>query len=69
MRKTDAEIKVEGMETGYIINCLIKRKEGDDSEVLFRQHGEGQLKDVVICYLDGYAVIPIEEYKELTRIK
>ena len=66
MRKTDAEIKSEGNETGYLLNCFVKPKINENATALFWQHPGGPLKDVVTCHLDGYAIVPIEEYKNLS---
>ena len=44
-------------EKGYVINCLLELKDGED--MMFRQ------KDgLAIAYLDGYAIIPMEKYNE-----
>ena len=44
-------------ESGYVRNCHISAREGDTLFSLF----EGNFRP----YLDGYAIIPIEEYERL----
>ena len=46
---------------GYIHNCTIKRKDSDEGP-LFEI-----VNDHVIARLDGYAIIPMEEYRRLTK--
>lgn len=60
-RLTDEEIKEKGKETGYVLNCTITSKNG---ERLFKQHDN----DTVTAHLDGYAIIPIEEYNKLMEL-
>jgi len=44
---------------GYLRNCYIKNRDGGDT--MFNIHN-----GVVDATLDGYAIIPIEEYNLLT---
>jgi hypothetical protein len=44
----------------FVHRCVIVKKEGDDHG-LFHQHAD----DHISAYLDGYAIIPVEEYEEL----
>ena len=44
----------------YVHNCLIERRENEKAAILF------YVEDSEIgVYLNGYAVIPLEKYKEL----
>lgn len=45
---------------GYVRNCLLIRRDTDESPYLF--HADG---DVCTPALDGYAIIPVEEYQRL----
>lgn len=44
---------------GYVKNCLIKPKSGD---ILFIE-----TKDSVVPCLNGYAIVPLEEYNDLLK--
>ena len=46
----------------YVKNCLMTPKK--PNELLFTQQGE-----LAVAHLDGYAVIPIEEYNALKVYK
>lgn len=48
-------------EKGYVRNCLVVAKEGDKK--LFGVKPDG----TYIAFLDGYAIIPMEEYEKLTN--
>jgi hypothetical protein len=41
-------------------NCLIVAREGDDPAELFSRSADGEHVD---CYLDQYAIIPIEMFE------
>ena len=56
----EAEIKVINSPRGYVRNCLIHTGELGETGALFYKE-----KGIVTCELDGYAIIPIEEYEEL----
>ena len=47
----------------YVTNCYVKRRETDPSPYLFFQTPDGES---LRPHLNGYAIIPIEEYRELT---
>ena len=49
---------------GFVINCFVKAKPNETELVLFNEDKNG----VVTAWLDGYAIVPIEEYYELTGI-
>jgi|GEM_PF-6206563 len=53
------------MNHSYIKNCFIKMKHGD-TDIFHGTVKNGILEDVTVK-LDGYAVIPIDEYKLLAR--
>ena len=55
-----AGVKENGM--AYVTNCTIKPREGDP--ILFEIEG-----DVINPKLDGYAIIPVEEYNDLIKNK
>lgn len=46
----------------FIKNCIISAKEND---TLFASNKDGQ----IIARLDGYAIIPVEEYKKMKSKK
>ena len=47
----------------YVCNCFVKRREDSPSEFMFNQTvGAGS----ITAHLNGYAIIPLEEYYELT---
>jgi hypothetical protein len=46
----------------YITNCYLKRRDGDDSPYLFRDDQDGN----IIVHLDGYAIVPADEYHDLS---
>jgi len=56
--------RLEPIQDSYLRNCIIKLNPKDSEEciALFEQIG-----DKIICRLDSYAIIPIEEYKKLTQ--
>lgn len=47
-------------EKGFVINCLINPRE-EDCPLFHDPNNDGTL----VAKLDGYAIIPIEEYEEL----
>ena len=47
---------------GFVHNCLTVRREGDKSAHMFKQLGD----DSLTACLNGYAIIPMEEYAKLT---
>ena len=53
----------KGATRSYITNCFIGPRPGEN-KVLFEPPGKDDTGDVIVR-LDGYAVIPIEEYKRL----
>lgn len=54
---------MEKPKTGsFVFNCLIKRREYDDS-ILFEELG-----DNIIVRLDNYAIVPREEYESLLQL-
>lgn len=48
-------------DVGYVKNCIIKRRKDDKSNYLFFADGDKG----VIAFLDGYAIIPVEEYNRM----
>lgn len=48
-------------ENSYLHGCLIKKRDDDPSRALFTLTGE----TVMACHLNGYAIVPIEEYYRL----
>ena len=46
---------------GFVHNCLIVRREGDTSPHMFSQNSERCTPT-----LNGYAIIPMEDYAKLT---
>ena len=46
---------------GWLRNCQIMPRDGED--VLFSTNGDG-----IRPYLDGYAIIPVEEYNRLKAL-
>lgn len=48
-------------EKGYIWNCFLHPRRGDG--VLFTEAADGSLRP----HLNGYAIIPIEEFNRLAR--
>ena len=50
--------KQDQYENGYVKNCIINAKEG---ETAFSIDTKGKITP----YLDGYAIIPVEEYERL----
>lgn len=48
---------------GFLHNCFIKPREEDEGP-LFEQTDDG-----LFCRLDGYAIIPREEYEGLLAMK
>jgi hypothetical protein len=63
--KTDIS-SIKNPENGYVINSYIKyRDDGSDHlPYLFRQQQKYRI-DILTAHLDGYAIIPIEEYERL----
>jgi len=54
--------KYEKLEDGsYLHNCFLVRRNNDPSNILFYQDGDNG----VTARLNGYAIIPLEEYFEL----
>lgn len=51
---------IKNPEDGYLINCHLVCRE-DRAVTLFEQRANG----ILTAHLDGYAIIPIEEYEEL----
>lgn len=50
---------IETPEDGYVINCHVNPKD-DQVGDMFRPSAKG-----VTAHLDGYAIIPMEEYEKL----
>uniref|UniRef100_A0A6M3LEU0 Uncharacterized protein n=1 Tax=viral metagenome TaxID=1070528 RepID=A0A6M3LEU0_9ZZZZ len=48
-----------GKNGSYLHNCVIVRRENDPVEMLFRND------DNITAFLNGYAIIPLEEYYKL----
>jgi hypothetical protein len=48
-------------EKPYVKNCFLYRRESDATSCLFYGKDEDEIKP----YLDGYAIIPIEDYKAM----
>ena len=46
----------------FVHNCYIARRRGEKAPLLFRQESDGSK---LIAFLNGYAIIPLEEYKKL----
>ena len=56
-------MKHEKCEDGsYLGNCHLQRRENDPAPYLFNQSGT----EYISCCLNGYAIIPLEEYQKLT---
>lgn len=51
------------LDGSYIVNCFIDRRETDPSPSLFYQKDA----ESIIVRLNGYAIIPIEKYRKLTK--
>jgi len=49
----------------FVYNCHIKKRSDDASLYLFKQLENGH----IIAALNGYAIIPLEEYNELIGVK
>ena len=49
---------VSGAESSYVKNCYIEPRQGM-KDFVFSQDTKGR----ILAHLDGYAIIPIEEYK------
>jgi hypothetical protein len=47
----------------FVRNCLINRRKEDASPHMFYQDSEASY---ISAFLNGYAIIPLEEYAELT---
>lgn len=47
---------------GFLRNCIIVPRKDETAETLFLLDTEN---DTVHCYLDGYAIIPRDEYEAL----
>lgn len=47
----------------YVHNCIINRRENEKAPRLFSKNIEDE---GIVTQLNGYAIIPIEEYFELT---
>jgi hypothetical protein len=47
--------------TSYLKNCILN---GRDGEIIFSMDEKFQISP----HLDGYAIIPIEEYKKLSQL-
>lgn len=59
--KEDVIVEYKKLKDGsFILNCILRRRVNDNSDYLFRQSNES-----VSVFLNGYAIIPIEEYFEL----
>jgi len=55
-------MKFEKMNDGsFVHNCRIVRRDNDKASVLFHQNGN----ESVAAFLNGYAIIPLEEYYQL----
>ncbi len=46
----------------YVCNCYIGRREDESADALFKQNGD----ESIAAFLNGYAIIPLEEYAALT---
>jgi hypothetical protein len=47
---------------GFVRNCVVApRADEAKQQVLFQENASG----VVVAYLDGYAIIPVEEWERL----
>lgn len=55
---------VKNPEDGYVINCYIEPKEGEGP--LF---DDMPGKDQITARLDGYAIIPMEDYERLKKVE
>jgi len=53
----------KGLNDSYLHNCLIIRRAGDPAGVLFRRDKNG-----FTASLNGYAIVPIEEYTRLVEL-
>ncbi len=49
----------ESSDQGFLRNCFIKGKEGDENIFIVRRD------DTIIVQLDGYAVVPLDEYEAM----
>jgi len=60
----DAEHATE-IGKGYLTNCFIKQRqeEAKNNMVMFEKLYNGMM----LCFLDRYAIIPIEEYNDLVK--
>jgi len=59
-------MKYEKQKDGtYLHNCYVWRRE-DDSTTIF--DNVGSRDDVIIARLNGYAIVPIEEYARLVEM-
>ena len=54
----------KGDNPSYVKNCLISMREGDDCLFYFDNHMQAYR-----IQLDGYAIIPMEEYDSLVKCK
>lgn len=57
------EISTKNPQDGYLINCQVHAKEGDGH--LFNKRVNG----LITAHLDGYAIIPIDEYEKLKAMQ
>ena len=46
----------------HIWNCLLERRPDDTNKYMFNQSADN---DHISCFLDGYAIVPIEKYERL----
>jgi hypothetical protein len=56
------EIQLRARGGSYLVKCIIKARDGDDNIPLFVINSSG-----AYVHLYKYAVIPLEEYHELTK--
>lgn len=53
----------KGKDGSHLHNCFVSRRNGDLSDQLFNQDD-----GTVTAFLNGYAVIPIEDYSQLVKM-
>jgi hypothetical protein len=46
----------------YVHNCYLEGRDSDPAEFMFKQNAD----DSISAFLNGYAIIPIETYEELS---
>jgi len=60
------EISQEVIDASKLVNCLIVPRAGLKGSLFYQCIGKNKLSPV-ICNLDGYAIVPIEQYRDLER--